>query len=125
MKNCRGRDYQSIPKTGQGYQRRSSNKVIHFDEGGMAGLLLPHDLRLTAKKVRKSMKSLEERITQLEMMVTHLQQTLSDLDQSIIEQHRYIDQMQREIQRIATDFRSSRDTAIEVRRPEDEIPPHY
>ncbi len=71
------------------------------------------------------MKTSDERITQLEMMVTHLQKTISDLDRSIIDQHRRIEQMQREMLRLANDLRSARDMAVEVRRPEDEIPPHY
>ena len=71
------------------------------------------------------MKTPEERITQLEMMVAHLQQTISDLDQSILDQHRKIEKMQREMLRFSNDLRSSGELSIEIRRPEDEIPPHY
>ncbi len=71
------------------------------------------------------MKNSEERITHLEMMVMHLQKTVSDLDASILDQHRRIESMQREMLRLANDLRSARDMAIEIRRPEDEIPPHY
>jgi uncharacterized coiled-coil protein SlyX len=71
------------------------------------------------------MKTSEDRITQLEMMVMHLQQTIADLDRSIIDQHRRIEQMQREMLRLANDLRSARDLSVEIRRPEDEIPPHY
>jgi uncharacterized coiled-coil protein SlyX len=71
------------------------------------------------------MKTSDERITQLEMMVTHLQQTISDLDQSIIDHHRRMEQMQRELLRLANDLRTARELSVEIRRPEDEIPPHY
>jgi len=71
------------------------------------------------------MKSPEERITQLEEMLMHFQQTIADLDQSIFDQHRRLEQLQREMLRLANDLRSTRELSVEIRRPEDEIPPHY
>jgi uncharacterized coiled-coil protein SlyX len=71
-----------------------------------------------------SMNDPQARITRLEEMLTHLQRTISDLDQAVLDQHRQIESLQREMARLTSELRHYR-SAVEIRRPEDEIPPHY
>jgi uncharacterized coiled-coil protein SlyX len=66
-----------------------------------------------------------KRLIELEMLFTHLQKTVFDLDRVVIDQARRIDMLQREVKGLVSELRMMRDTSREVRRPEDEIPPHY
>ncbi len=69
--------------------------------------------------------NLEQRVVELELIYTHLQHTVQELDKVVFEQSKRIDLLQRELKLLVNEFRQMRDASRDIRRPEDEIPPHY
>ena len=65
------------------------------------------------------------RIETLEILVTHLERTITDLNGVILAQQKSIDALERQLGRLTTDFNTAQSAQQEVRKPEDEIPPHY
>lgn len=71
------------------------------------------------------MKTNEERITELELIVMHQQKMLTDFNEVLIDAQRRIDLLHREVKRLGDDSQLLRSLQAEIRRPEDEKPPHY
>ncbi len=65
------------------------------------------------------------RIVELETLYTHLQRTLGELDQVVLAQQRQIDTLSQRIASLAGDLNRLAGSEPEVRKPEDERPPHY
>jgi uncharacterized coiled-coil protein SlyX len=65
------------------------------------------------------------RIVELETLYTHLQRTLGELDQAVLDQQRQIDTLSKRINSLAGDLNRLAGSEPEVRKPEDERPPHY
>lgn len=66
-----------------------------------------------------------ERIVELETLYTHLQRTLGDLDQAVLAQQRQIETLSKRVASLAGDLNRLAGSEPEVRKPEDERPPHY
>jgi uncharacterized coiled-coil protein SlyX len=73
----------------------------------------------------KDLQQALARIVELETLYTHLQRTLGDLDQAVLDQQRQIEVMSKRIHTLAGDFDRMAGSEPEVRKPEDERPPHY
>ncbi len=71
------------------------------------------------------MKSLEARLTDLETIISHQQKLIEDLNDVVIDLQKRIDVLPREISRLSDEIRVARELSAEIRRPEDEKPPHY
>lgn len=71
------------------------------------------------------MRSLEERITDLETIVSHQQETIDALNEVLVDLGKRIEVWPREIARLSDEIRVTRELTTEVRRPEDDKPPHY
>jgi SlyX protein len=71
------------------------------------------------------MKSLEARLTDLETIISHQQKLIEDLNDVVIDLQKRIDVLPREISRLSDEIRVTRQLSAEIRRPEDEKPPHY
>jgi len=65
------------------------------------------------------------RIVELETLYTHLQRTLGELDQAVLDQQRQIDTLSKRVSSLAGDLNRLAGSEPEVRKPEDERPPHY
>jgi uncharacterized coiled-coil protein SlyX len=65
------------------------------------------------------------RIVELETLYTHLQRTLGELDQAVLDQQRQIDTLSKRVSLLAGDLNRLAGSEPEVRKPEDERPPHY
>jgi uncharacterized coiled-coil protein SlyX len=65
------------------------------------------------------------RIVELETLYTHLQRTLGELDQVVLAQQRQIETLSQRIASLAGDLNRLAGSEPEVRKPEDERPPHY
>ena len=65
------------------------------------------------------------RIVELETLYTHLQRTLGELDQVVLAQQRQIEALSNRVASLAGDFHRLSGSEPEVRKPEDERPPHY
>ena len=65
------------------------------------------------------------RLVELETLYTHLQRTLGELDQVVLAQQRQIDTLSQRIASLAGDLNRLAGSEAEVRKPEDERPPHY
>ncbi|HEY1786347.1 MAG TPA: SlyX family protein [Pirellulales bacterium] len=68
---------------------------------------------------------LADRLVRLETVVTHLEQTIQDLDQVVLSQAKQLDATNRRIEALTHQMSQAREAAAEVRKPEDEKPPHY
>jgi uncharacterized coiled-coil protein SlyX len=71
------------------------------------------------------MPTVESRLTKLETIITHQQQMIADLNDVIINLQKRIDVIPREISRLSDEIRVARELSSEIRRAEDEKPPHY
>jgi uncharacterized coiled-coil protein SlyX len=69
--------------------------------------------------------SIEERLIDLETVVTHQQKMLTELNEVIIQLHQRLDVIPRELARLDGELRAQRELSPEIRRLEDEVPPHY
>ena len=65
------------------------------------------------------------RIVELETLYTHLQRTLGELDQVVLAQQRQIEALSNRVASLAGDLHRLSGSEPEVRKPEDERPPHY
>ena len=65
------------------------------------------------------------RIVELETLYTHLQRTLGELDQAVLDQQRQIEMLSKRVSSLAGDLNRLAGSEPEVRRPEEERPPHY
>ena len=65
-----------------------------------------------------------QRLNEIEMHLMHLTRTVEALDQVVLLQGRKMDELEREIARLRLLAELARESP-EVRRPEDEKPPHY
>ena len=65
------------------------------------------------------------RIVELETLYTHLQRTLGELDQVVLAQQRQIEALSNRVASLAGDLHRLSGSELEVRKPEDERPPHY
>ncbi len=65
------------------------------------------------------------RIVELETLYTHLQRTLGELDQVVLAQQRQIETLSNRVASLAGDLDRLSGSEPEVRKPEDERPPHY
>ena len=65
------------------------------------------------------------RIVELETLYTHLQRTLGELDQVVLAQQRQIEALSNRVASLAGDLNRLSGSEPEVRKPEDERPPHY
>ncbi len=68
---------------------------------------------------------LARRLEALETAVMHLERTVGDLDETIRAQNKQLDAYQRALTMLTRDVSTLREGPPEVRRPEDEKPPHY
>jgi len=75
--------------------------------------------------LESSLTKLHERMVELEMQITHLQRTVGDLDQVVLSQQKQIDALARELSATVSQMASIGSAGAEVRKPEDEKPPHY
>ena len=73
----------------------------------------------------EGLQSALARIVELETLYTHLQRTLGELDQVILAQQRQIETLSQRITSLAGDLNRLAGSEPEVRKPEDERPPHY
>lgn len=69
--------------------------------------------------------TLEERMVELEALYMHQQKLVQELNQVVFEQTKKVDQLQRDLKMLVGEIRQLRDGGREVRRLEEEIPPHY
>jgi uncharacterized coiled-coil protein SlyX len=65
------------------------------------------------------------RIVELETLYTHLQRTLGELDEVVLDQQRQIETLSKRVASLASDLNRLAGSEPEVRKPEDERPPHY
>jgi SlyX protein len=71
----------------------------------------------------ESQSPLSERVVELETLYAHLERTVADLSEVVLAQQRELDALGKKAATLEAELASTTDP--EVRKPEDEKPPHY
>jgi uncharacterized coiled-coil protein SlyX len=66
-----------------------------------------------------------QRLTMLEETITHFERTLQDLNDVVLAQQQQLTALERRVTRLVSDLNALADKTQEVRRLEDDKPPHY
>jgi uncharacterized coiled-coil protein SlyX len=73
----------------------------------------------------EQLSHLADRLVRLETVVTHLEQTIQDLDEAVLLQAKQLEAAKGRIEQLTHQLSQVKDSAAELRKPEDEKPPHY